>query len=190
MTACQEKGLTCVVTAVPPSTTSDWLARSQTQQVRWALDQTEWSITMWTEESERESSRAGPTLLRLRLWLLVSGTLVVSRLQLLVLGPANPRMATRGQIFKGMAPETAPPCYSNTLNLCKTLQQRRRGRCGALGDSPLLLEGIFQHFDSSHQVLFHVLLSFPLSLQKCHLSLEIHTHRDANYKKKKETERS
>lgn len=126
MTDCQEKGLTCVVTGVPPSTTSDWLARSQTRQVRWALDQTEWSITMWTEESERESSLAEPTLLRLRLWLLVSGTLVVSRLQLLVLGPANPRTATRGQIFKGMAPETAPPCYSNTLNLCKTLQQRCR----------------------------------------------------------------
>lgn len=51
MTDCQEEGLTCVVTGVPPSTTSDWLARSQTQQVRWALDQTEWSITMWTEES-------------------------------------------------------------------------------------------------------------------------------------------
>lgn len=39
-------------------------------------------------------------------------------------------------------------------------------------DSPLLFKGIFQHFDSSHQVLLHVLLPFPLSLQKCHLSLE------------------
>lgn len=48
-----EKGLTCVVTGVPPSTTSDWLARNQIQQVRWELHKKKrWSTTiMWKEQS-------------------------------------------------------------------------------------------------------------------------------------------
>lgn len=37
---------------------------------------------------------------------------------------------------------------------------------------PFLFEGIFQHFDPPHQVLFHVLLSFPFTLKECNLSLK------------------
>lgn len=170
MSECYEKGPTCVVTGDPPSTTFDWLAQSSTQQVHWELDQTEWLTILW-KRREHKSSLAEHTLLRLSFWLLVSGTLVISRLQLLVLGPANPPTATRGQTFKLMATDN-----SSTTSVVTTFYQIKKISLAIMHwNSPLLLQGIFQHFDSSHQVLFHVLLAFPLSLQKCHLSLGKHT---------------
>lgn len=37
--------------------------------------------------------------------------------------------------------------------------------------SPLLFQSVLQHLDSPHQILLHVLLTFPLTLQKRHLRL-------------------
>lgn len=186
MTDCQEKGLTCVVTGVPPSTTSDWLARSQTQQVRWALDQTEWSITMWTEES---GSRVW---LNLRCSVSVSGFLSPGLWSFPVfsfwcLALQTHEWPHEGRFSKEWRQKLLHHAIAIPWTCAKHYNRGVGGHRGVQGDSPLLLEGIFQHFDSSHQVLFHVLLPFPLSLQKCHLSLEIYTHRDANYRRRNRT---
>lgn len=55
---------------------------------------------------------------------------------------------------------------------------RRLGQKGGAFQAfvlPLLFEGVLQHFDSPHQVLFHILLPFPLTLKKRNLSLK-HTY--------------
>ena len=36
---------------------------------------------------------------------------------------------------------------------------------------PFLSQSELQHFDSSHQITLHILLSFPFTLKKCYLRL-------------------
>ena len=43
---------------------------------------------------------------------------------------------------------------------------------GGVERSPLLLQGVLQHFDPPHEVFLQVLLAFPLPLQEGYLGLK------------------
>lgn len=52
-----------------------------------------------------------------------------------------------------------------TIHTCKTQRARKGTEWELVCDTlPLLFESILQHFDPSHQVLFHIFLPFPFTL--------------------------
>lgn len=119
----KKKGLTCVVTGVPPSTTSDWLAPSQIQQVHWELEQTERSIILWTEESR---SRVWQNI---RCSVSVSGFLSPGLWSFPVfsfwcLALQTHEWPQEGRFSHSWRPPLLQRWCSNTLNLCKILPQR------------------------------------------------------------------
>lgn len=123
MMDCWKKGLTCVVTGVPPSTTSDWLAQSQIQQVHWELDQTERSIILWTEESRSR------VWLNIRCSVSISGFLSPGLWSFPVfsfwcLALQTHEWPHEGRFSKSWRQKLLHSWCSNSLNLSKTLPHR------------------------------------------------------------------